>query len=298
MHQERTMRIRIRALPLLLIAAATMLLVACGGDDATAEKKSSEATAAPTAALGQAGATTGTSAAPGAAQTQTTPAPANASRSLEVDCGDQLKAFRFTARLAMKSPDSGSNNTGSTVFASPLFGDLKLSGAFVAPDRTSLKLEGGQDSLLGGQAIEFIQIGDTSYTKIGNTGWQSASGAGNALDLTEGLDPRQLCKSVEDSLRADVPSRKEKVNGVDAIRYDYDRKALEKLSEDSSFFGDLTGGELPENFKMNIWVSEKEKFPVRMVVSASGTAEGQKYSMEMEFNVTDLNGNVKIDPPK
>ena len=293
------MRIRIRALPLGLVAAAMLLLAACGGDDSQAEKKTREGTPAATAAVGQAAVATSTTAPTSVGQAQATQAPANATRTLQVDCGDDLKAFRFSGRLALQTAGSGSNNSSadpSALFGS-LLSDVKFSGAVVAPDRTSFKLEGGQDSLLGGQAVEFVQIGTTSYTKIGNTGWQSSTGSG-ASDFTDSLDPRELCRNIQDSLRADVPSRKEKVNGVDAIRYDYDRKALEKLGSANGFFDEITGGELPENFKMNVWVSEKEKFPVKMLMSGSGTAQGEKYSMELEFNVTDLNGNVKIDPPR
>src|SRR5215212_4521194 len=314
MHQERTMRFRVRALPLALIAAAMLLLVACGGDDSKAEKKTKEGTTAPTAALGQAsggtsGGTSGgsgsssaaTAAPTGVAQAQATQAPANTSRALDLDCGKDLKAFRFAGRLALQAPGAGgsANSTDPTALFSSLLSDVKFSGAYVAPDRTSFKFEGGKDSLLGGQAIEFIQIGNTSYTKFGATGWQSSTGTSGTMDFTENLDPRQLCNSLKGTLAGDVPSRKEKINGVDAVRYDYDRKTLEKLIKDNpGVFGDFTGGEIPENFKMNIWVSEKEKFPVKMLVSGSGTDQGQKYSFELEFNVSDLNGNVKIDAPK
>jgi len=309
------MRFRVRALPLALIAAAMMLLVACGGDDSKAEKKTRDGTTAPTAALGQAsgGTSGGTSGGSGSsssaataaptsvAQAQATQAPANTSRALDLDCGKDLKAFRFDGRLALQAPGTGgaANSSDPTALVSSLLGDVKFSGAYVAPDRTSFKFEGGKDSLLGGQAIEFIQIGTTSYTRFGATGWQSSTGTGGPMDFTENLDPRQLCTSLKGGLTGDAPSRKEKVNGVDAVRYDYDRKTLEKLSKDNPGpFGEFTGGEIPENFKMNIWVSEKEKFPVKMLVSGSGTDQGQKYSLELEFNVTDLNGNVKIDPPR
>jgi hypothetical protein len=297
MYQERTMRTGIRVLLLGLFAAAVLLLAACGGDDSEAEVKSREATPAPAAALGQASASESTPAPSGGGQARATQAPANATRTLQVSCGDDLKAFRFSGRLLLQTSGTGGNSADPISAAASLLGDVKFSGAVVAPDRASFKFEGGKDSLFGGQAIEFIQIGDTSYTKIGGTGWQSATGSG-ALDLTEGLDPREMCKTIQDSLRADVPSRKEKVNGVDAIRYDYDRNTLEKLEDAGGFFGDIIGGDLPENFKMNVWVSEKEKFPVKMTMFGSGIAQGEKYSMELELNVTDLNGNVKIDAPR
>ena len=57
-------------------------------------------------------------------------------------------------------------------------------------------------------------------------------------------------------------------------------------------------GELPENAKLSVWVSEKDKFPIKMQVSASGKQNGEDFSLNMDLNVTDLNGNVTIDAPR
>jgi hypothetical protein len=283
------MRIHLRLLPLLV--AATVLLVACGGDDSKATQESS---ANATATTGQSsGSASGGSIGSSSAAT---PAPADSRRMLQVDCGQDLKAFRFNGRLALKAPQSGTNSSDFSSIIGSLLQDVKFSGAFVAPDRSQLKLEGGKDSALG--AIEFLQIGSTSYTRFGSAAWQQSSIGGSPTDFLQELDPREICTQVEQNLRADVPSKKEKVNGVDAVRYDYDRSTLQQLG--SGFLGAAGGpdDQLPENVKLSVWVSEKEKFPVKMQMSASGQADGQNYAMEMEVNVTDLNGNVRIDAPR
>ena len=296
MQQERIMSTRGRTLPLMLVALAMLVVGACGGDDSKAEKKTRDQEAAvATTATNQGTSNAGT---PSGA-VATTPAPATSSRSLQLDCGKDLKAFRFNGRLAVKLPESGGAGAAdpAALIASVLT-DVKYSGAFLAPDRSQLKLETSKDSVLGGQAIEFVQIGGTSYTKLGNTAWQQSSGNGTSGGLLDSLDPREFCKSLEQNLKGDVPSRKEKVNGVDAIRYDYDRKTLEGLG---GFLGGVSGNgdELPENAKLNLWVSEKEKFPVKITFTGSGQQDGGPYSLDLELNVTDLNSSgVRVDAPR
>lgn len=283
------MSIRTRLLPLVLAAAALFAFAACGGDDSNAERRTSESQSTnATVTTNQSGG--GSSGASSAA----TRAPADSTRTVQVQCAADLKAYRFNGQLSLKAPQGGTNSADITSIVGSLLQDVKFSGAFVAPDRSQFKLDGGQNSALG--AIEFIQIGTTSYTKLGSSPWQQATGGPN--DVVDQLDPREFCRQIEQGLSGDVPSRKEKVNGVDATRYDYDRAALEKLG--GGFLGTVTGSDdqLPENTKMSVWVSDKEKFPVKMQIAASGKQDGEDYNLSMELNVTDLNGNVTINAPR
>ena len=301
MCQERTMRTRIGALLSLVLAVALLALVACGGDDSKAERKTrdrgQEATATSQSLGSVSGATSAsTDRSSGATGAASGTAPAGPARTLQLDCGRDFKAFRFNGRLSTQTPQGSSGADSLGVFGA-LLGELKFSGAFVAPDRSQIKLEGGKDSPIG--AIEFVQIGNTAYTRFGSTAWQQTTGGGPA-DLTENLDPREFCRQIQQSLTAEVPSRKEKVNGVDATRYEYDRTTLERLGG-GGFLGATSGGsgELPENAKLTLWVSEKEKFPVKMAVSASGQQRGERFAFDMELNVTDLNDSgIKIEPPR
>jgi hypothetical protein len=289
------MRIRTRLLPFLVMAVALIAFAACGGDDSQAERRTTaNETATSTAQAQQSGGTPAGGS--GSRSTAATQAPPDATRTVQVQCTTDLKAFRFNGQLSLKSAQGGGNTADLSSIVGSLLQDVKFSGAFVAPDRTQLKLDGGQSSALG--TIEFVQIGNTSYTKLGSAGWQQSTGPGPA-DLTDQFDPREFCRQIEQGLSGNVPSRKEKVNGVDAIRYDYDRAALEKLGN-NGFLGSVAGpnDQLPEKITMSIWVSEKEKFPVKMLVSASGKEDGQDYSVDMELNVTDLNGNVTINAPR
>lgn len=297
------MRNGLRALPLVAVAALMLVVAACGGDDSKAETKSgnSEATAAAATAASGAGGIAGassSSSSSSSAQSSGTPAGQATSARLNVDCGDNLKAFKFQGKLAVKMPQSspagGSNDFGGLL--DDLLGDVTFSGAYVAPDRTQMKLEfGGQNSLFPG-GVEFVQIGAATYTKLGNTGWQQGTGGTGADEFLSGLDPRDLCANTLDDLPAPASSAKVKVNGVDAVRYDYDRKSIQNLN---GFLGADDLDELPENFKLSVWVAEKERFPVKLTASASGGQGSDQISFNVEFNVTDLNSsNVKIDAPR
>jgi hypothetical protein len=266
---------------------ALLAFAACSDDDSNANQQ----TANSTTTSGQ----TGSTQSGGAGSSSNA-----ATRVIELNCDQELKSFRFGGELALKSPQSGSNGSGgiSSVVGS-LLQNVKFSGAFAAPDRTQFKLDGGGNSPLG--TIEFIQIGNTSYVKLGSAPWQQSQGDSSASGIVDQVDPRDLCEQFEQGLTSAVPARSEKVNGFDATRFDYDRAALEKLGDSAGgLLGSIVGpnGELPENAKMSVWVSDKDKFPVKMQVTASGKQNGEDVSLNMDLNVTDLNGNVTIDAPR
>ena len=287
------MRDRGRALFIAALTAACFVLAACGGDDSKAERKSRDgkATAAATIAAAPREATAGS----GAAGSPASPA-GRTSNAIPVDCGRDLKTFRFDGRLSLETPRDGASSGAPSATVGSLLENVKFRGAYVSPDRTQLQFEfSGAGSPLTGQVVEFVQIGTAWYYRLGNSGWQKQEGAGP--NPAEALNPKELCKELEQGLSANVPTRKERVNGVDATRYEYDRNNLERMG---GFIGALSGAqELPENTKMNVWVSEKEKFPVKMTLTGSSEQAGQRFAMDLEFNVTDLNASgIRVEVPR
>jgi hypothetical protein len=269
------------------MAVALLAFAACGDDDSNADQQTADSTTT-------SGQTGGTQSGSGGSSSGA------ATRAIELNCDQDLKSFRFAGELALKAPQSGSTGSGgiSSVVGS-LLQNVKFTGAFAAPDRTQFKLDGGGSSPLG--TIELIQIGNTSYIKLGSAPWQQSQGDSGASGIVDQVDPRELCRQIEQNLTSAVPARNEKVNGIDATRFDYDRAALGKLGDSAGgILGSIVGpnGELPENAKLSVWVSEKDKFPVKMQVSASGKQNGEDTSLNLDLNVTDLNGNVTIDAPR
>lgn len=290
----------------LVAAASLMLLAACGGDDSTAQKKTRENAQGTAVAVATATATSSSGAAAASVSSAATPVPGSsssaatpvstpvASGTVPLDCGQEIRSYRFDGKVALQEPSSASANDPAAL-ASALLQDVRFSGAYVSPDRVQIKLDlGGQSSPLAGQSLQFIQIGSTAYIKLGNLPWQKQ-------EMTEenpigNLNPIELCKQLQENLPvAQARTRKEQVNGVDAIRYDFDRKSLEKLP---GLFGE-DSQDLPENLNLSLWVAEKEKFPVRMALSGSGQQAGGTTSINLEFNVTDLNASgIRIDAPQ
>ncbi|MGH2603486.1 MAG: hypothetical protein ACRDJ9_29395, partial [Dehalococcoidia bacterium] len=187
---------RARLLPLLL-AAAALILVACGGDDSKAEEKTRDnQTSTPTAV---AAATTEPS---GSARASGTPS-SGSGQTLQLNC-DDVSAFRFNGKLSLNAPDSGTSPGDINSLVASLLRDVAFTGAYVAPDRTQFKAEGGTNSPIG--TVEVIQIGNTVYTQLGSTGWQQSTGQGNPLEFIQDFEPRQLCSGLAQRLPADVPS--------------------------------------------------------------------------------------------
>jgi hypothetical protein len=291
------MRKRISALS--VVAAAALLLAACGGDDSKAETKSRDGASATVAAAASTPSTSsaaGVAAVSSAANTSAaaTSSSSTARNALVLECAEDVKSFRFDGKLSMQGGAGGGADDPSSLVSS-LLENVTFSGAYVGPDRTQMKLElAGADSPLAGQALEFVQIGPTSYMRLGNTPWQRQDSGGSSP--VEDLNPQALCEQLNGALPAAAQSRKEKVNGIDAVRYDYDRSSLARLP---GLLDALDSSELPENVNLSLWVAEKERFPVKMSLAASGQHTGERYSVGLEFNVSDLNSsNVTIEAPR
>jgi hypothetical protein len=279
--QEPTMTARFHVPLLLCVVLAVAVFAGCSGGGARPEDHAeSRATA---------------DAGGGPAARVATLAPADSRGTLDVDCGKDLTAYRFQGRFSLQGAQASPSQADITAVLGSMLQNMTFRGAFVAPNRSQLTLEGGQSSPFG--AIEMVQIGARSYMRVGTSAWQEST-VGGAEGLIDNLDPRAICTQLDQRLSADVPSRRETVNGVAAVRYDYDRATLEQLG--TGLLSPVSGPDnrLPDSVTLNVWVSEREKFPVKLRVVAAGQEDGRPYTSEMEFNVTDLNGNVTIDMPR
>ena len=91
----------------------------------------------------------------------------------------------------------------------------------------------------------------------------------------------------------------EKLDGQNVQKYEFDRDALARFQD---LFGGLGGGgsaEIPADAKLDVWVAEKEHLPLKMTLQGSDTSDQGSYSIDLEFNITDLNGNdINIQPPQ
>jgi len=304
-RKEKGMRIFAAALAVILGLA---LLTACGGGDEESDEENGAATSTAGAAAAVNASATGTpragaTATPRAGATATpkegTPAASPTGGSAQaVGCEfpSDIESFRFEMTMKANLPSTPEAGTpeplGDFLGAlSGLMGDMKMVGAVILPDRSSMEMTVG-DHEFG----SFIQIGSQSWSKVaGLTDWTEQS----ASEESEFLSPLDFCETTEEGLSSalsGLEGEKETVNGIEAIHYHLDKADLALLEE-------LLGGTedlgLPEEFTMDVWLAEDGDWPVRMSFVTSGEDdEGQSLSFEILVEFKDFNdSSIKIEPP-
>jgi len=175
---------------------------------------------------------------------------------------------------------------------SGLMGDMKMEGAYIKPDRSSMVMTVG-----GHEFSSFIQIGSQSWMKVaGLTDWTEQSSEESEFMFS----PLDLCESAEESLStslSQLEGKKETVNGIKAIHYHIDKADLTFLQ---GLLGDTEDlGELPDEFNMDVWLAEDGDWPVRMTFKASGEDDnGEALSFDISIEFKDFNdSSIEIEPP-
>ena len=296
-----------RIWPVVLAAIlGVALLAACGGgeDEETEEESAATSTAAAPAA-GDVSAT-GT---PRASATSTpregspSATTSSGSSAQEVGCEfpSDIESFRFTMTMKANLPSTpeaptesaGEEPLGDFLGAlSGLMGDMKMEGAVIAPDRSSMEMTIG-----GHEFGSFIQIGSQSWMKVsGLTDWTEEP----ASDSGFLFSPMDFCETAEDDISSalsGLEGENESVNGIEAVHYHIDTADLTLLQNFLGSTEDL--GELPDEFNMDVWLAEDGDWPVRMSFEASGEDdEGQALSFEILIEFKDFNdSSIKIEPP-
>lgn len=166
-------------------------------------------------------------------------------------------------------------------------GELRMSGAFKAPDRARFEINIGDEALLG-----VVVIGAEQWLNIGGQ-WIGPTPADTpadenvlAFDFAEDFDTEGL-KCEGDS---------EDVNGVEAVRCSLSREDLDELADVLAAFGeDVDSSEIPEDFEFEVWVAKDGGYPVR--VSFGGTDPTTGANLGFTMNISNINGDVEIEPP-
>ena len=294
-----------------LIVAMIGLVVACGGDsdDSTGSTGSTDAQA--TGGTGASGATgsgsaSGASGSSGSSSTQLTalgldPASGTINVSQVTANLEEISSFRFDFNLKMDlglSEMDSLDAEGEDAFAAlllALFSDIEAEGTYVAPDRSSLSMK------IFGMEFETITIGEESWSNDG-TGWSlDEPGEGFESEFSLPFDmtsPGELASDFfpEEELRGAKTSQ-ETVNGFETTRYSFDKESLQALAEAA---GEETGMEDlsdMDEMTLDVWVTS-DGIPVKMKVVASGESEGSDVSIDLEFNIKDLNDpSISIQRP-
>lgn len=276
---------------LLVVAAlmATVLLAACGGGEGEEEEQGPAAPAAATA--------TSTAQPEGQAMATATPATTEAAAAAQLRCEapSDVKSFRYVVAMKLDIPElreaQGAGDTGQGFLGAfpGAFTDMEMHGAFVAPDRSEIRMRMGQDELV------VITIGDRQWTKLPGGNWIESPASGEA----EPFSPATLCEeSFSDLELSGLKGKEETINGIKTRRYHLERTDLEALAR---LFGGLEEEvqDLPEQFVTDLWLAKDGNWPVRIEVKASGKdQQGRDFSIEVRMEIKDLNDSgIKIEPP-
>lgn len=280
---------------LLAIAAvmATALLAACGGSGEKTVKERTSAATATTTATARSQSDTRATATPTASARATATKEA-ASDKLACKAPSDVKTFRFTIVMKMDIPElreargdhEGQGALGALMGA---LTDLEMQGAYVAPDRSEVRMKLGTDEMA------VITIGDKQWTRIDKTGWTQSPASGEATPFS----PATLCEEGFGDLDlGTLKGKEETVNGVKTLHYHLDKADMETLAR---LFGGLEEElqNMPDKFEADIWLAKDGNWPVKMNVKASGKDEQKRdFSVEVRMEVKDLNdSSIKIEPP-
>jgi hypothetical protein len=212
------------------------------------------------------------------------------------DSISDIQSYRYTINLKLRSP--AFSTVGPTTTPAPLtafadalqalFSDLKLDGAFKAPDRTQvlLKFQGGD--------LELREIGDDSWIRVGST-WRVQDPAEGATTLT----PDVLCRDIVDEIvpsLSEIESSRETVNGLDTDRYKLDEANLKQLP---ALLGTGSDVNLPNNYSVDVWLARKGRFPVRLNVAAEDVDDlGRPIGLTLFMEFRDINDSgITVEPP-
>jgi len=167
--------------------------------------------------------------------------------------------------------------------------DLEMQGAYVAPDRSEVRMK------LGADELAVITIGNKQWTRLGRTGWTQSPASGQATPFS----PSTLCEEgFSDLDLGSLKGKEETVNGVKTLHYHVDKADIETMAR---LFGgldtELQG--VPDKFEADIWLAQDGNWPVKMKVKASGKDEQKRdFSVEISMEVKNLNdSSIKIEPP-
>ncbi|MCJ7510126.1 MAG: hypothetical protein MUP14_04460 [Dehalococcoidia bacterium] len=289
---------------ILSLAMVTILTVACltacggGGDEKENDENAPAAAGTPTAAAaGTARATATVAATATAKRTPTatakrTPTPTGeAFGSLS-----GLDSYRYTMTMDLKGlgsalTESFGGLTGEESGTMPETIHMEIVGAFVAPDKAEANMS------IGGLTDEI------SMTVIGDQQWMKWGDMVMGPDTFEGdLSDMSLAEAMWGSFEEGASGltcsseKKETVNGGPSVHCGIDEASFEELA---SLFGETeTTGDIDE-LSLDLWLAEDGGWPVRLQAHVAGTDEsGQDMEAELEMDITDVNEEIGIEPPR
>lgn len=212
----------------------------------------------------------------------------------------ELESFRFAITMNIESSGSPSDSPGFSTNANI---NVNASGAAVSPDRSQATIEADLGFLQVN--LETVTVGEQTWSREPGGEW--TEGVEDPMGFGDlGLNPSTMLTEDEESI-AELQSlvdrlegTRESVNDRDAIRYDLTEEQLRELAEDPEFADMFEGFEEQVgegDLDMQMWFDIETGVPLRLIIDGTSEAEGMEGTVNVEFNVTDLNEDISIEPP-
>jgi len=218
------------------------------------------------------------------------------------DSISEIQSYRYSINLKLDSPAfdqtpaQGATSSGTpapplSAFAEALealFSDLKLEGAYRAPDRTQVVMR------FKGEELELREVGEQSWIRVG-AAWQQQDAAQEETILTPDVVCKDIVEEIAPSL-AKVDPERETVNNVETEHFRLDRADVKRLPE---LLGAGPETDLPDLFQVDVWLAREGRFPVRLDIGAQDTDEqGNPIGLSLFMEFRDLNDpGIAIEPP-
>jgi hypothetical protein len=213
---------------------------------------------------------------------------------------DELESYRYSITVQLRSPafetvPSGTppgNGGPLSAFAetlAALLSDFRIQGAHVAPDRTQAVLQFQQEE------VELRAIGERRWERLGDV-WREEEGLSEEIGF---LTPVLICEDVLQEIGPELEQREgvsELLNGVKSDRYTLDRTDLAQLPD---VLGTGPEAQLPDQFRVDVWLASDGGWPVRLDISSEDTDDrGNPISVRLAMELRDIDDRgISIEPP-
>lgn len=215
-----------------------------------------------------------------------------------IDCGAlrNFESYRYSLELKLEAP--AFEDISDQVPADPLstfaealtslFSDMRIQGAFTAPDRSQVVLD------FEGEELEWRSIGDQTWVRFGDKWEEQEPSSGDEL-----LTPEVICQDIVLDIASSLSGAAVEdatINGIDAYHYSVDSEDLRNLPP---LLAVANPGDLPDDLSFDVWLAKEGLWPVQLSFNASDTDDsGQTVELSLDMQVRDINDpGILIEAP-
>ena len=207
-----------------------------------------------------------------------------------------LDRYRYVSNLSLESPEelvpsSEGQPTPVATLTREYVGlfdfDYNTDASWVAPDRVEASISAA------GSPLNLVIIGDRHWVTLAGE-WREVG-----PEYVLGYGPLEVCNAIFPEIDlTQAQGEKETVNGVSALHYTFaDTPTGQAMA---AIFGPQSDEAiLFQTMNVEVWVAEKDGFPVRMDIEASGLyGDRRELKGQLRIELRDINADdIEVEPP-